>query len=110
MHAYDYFRKWVESNLQYALQSEVDNYYSYSSVHGQFTINIVPVVLGSFSFDGKTQPPLFLDRTAQRRKLKRIRRRSELAEESQVSYSIGGERGHNRQTCTKTEVTLTSLA
>jgi hypothetical protein len=110
VHACAYFRKWVENNLQYVLQSEVDDYYSYSSVHGLFTRNIVPVVLDSLSFDGKTKPPLVLHRTAGRPKMKRIRRRSELAEESRVSCSICGERGHNRRTCTKTEVTLTSPA
>ncbi len=110
MHACANFRKWVESNLQYVLQSEVDDYNSYSSVHGLFTKNIVPVVLDSLSFDGKTKPPLVLHRTAGQPKLKRIRRRSELAEESRVSCSNCGERGHNRRTCTKTEVTLTAPA
>jgi hypothetical protein len=108
VHACAYFRKWVESDLQYVLQSKVDNYYSYSSVHGLFTKNNVPVVLDSLSFDGKTTPPLVLHRTAGRPKLKRIRCRSELAEESRVSCSDCGERGHNRRTCTKAEVTLTA--
>jgi hypothetical protein len=84
VHACAYFRKLVESDLQYVLQSEVDDYYSFSSVHGFFTKNIVPVVLDSLSFDGKTKPPLVLHRTAGRPKLKRIRRRSELAEESSI--------------------------
>jgi hypothetical protein len=104
VHACAYFRKWVESDLQYyVLQSEVDDYYSYSSVHGLFTKNIVPVVLDSLSIDGKTKPPLVLHRTAGQLKLKGIRRRSELAEESQVSCSNCGERGHNRRTCTRTQ-------
>ena len=108
MHACAYFRKWMEYDLQYVLQSEVDDCHLYSSVHGLFTRNIVPVVLDSLSFDGERKPPLILHRTAGRPKLKRIRRRSELAEESRVSCSICGKRGHNRRTC-KEEATLTAL-
>ncbi len=110
MHACAYFRKWIECDLQYVLQSEVDDYYLYSSVHGLFTRNIVPFVRDSLSFDDKPKPPMVLHRTAGRPKLKRIRRRCELAKESRVSCSICGERGHNRQMCTKTEVMLTAPA
>jgi hypothetical protein len=37
VHACAYFRKWVESDLQNVLQSEVNDYYLYSSAHGLFT-------------------------------------------------------------------------
>ena len=110
VHACAFFRKWVECDLQYVLQSEVDDCYTYSSVHGLFTRNIVPVVLDCLSYDGETKPPLALHKTAGRPKKKRMRNRSELLEESRVACSRCGERGHNRRTCTKEEGTLTAPA
>ena len=64
------------------------------SVHGLFTRNIVPVVLDCLSYDGETKPPLARHKTAGRPKLKRMRNRSEVPEESQVAimFSIWWER------------------
>ena len=110
VHACAYFRMWKDCELEDVLQSEVDDYYSFSTLHGLYERNIVPVVMDSIIFDGKTKPPRALHQTTGRPRVKRIRRRSELAGESPVSCSNCGERGHNRRTCKNAPVTLTAPA
>jgi hypothetical protein len=102
-HACAYFRKWLEKDLTHVFQSEVDEVYSYHALKELFKRNIVPVVLDSVAYDGQTKPPVVTQRMSGRPKVKRIRRRSELlnAENSPVSCSICGQRGHNRRTCKK---------
>jgi hypothetical protein len=93
----------LEKDLTHVFQSEVDEVYSYHALKELFKRNIVPVVLDSVAYDGQTKPPVVTQRMSGRPKVKRIRRRSELlnAENSPVSCSICGQRGHNRRTCKK---------
>jgi len=73
---------------------------------------MVPVVVDTIDFDGKTKPrPTRVKRQAGRPKVKRYRRRSELYDpsESPIVCSICGVRGHNCRTC-KTEAKKDPLA
>jgi hypothetical protein len=100
-HACAVFRKWKEKEFSYVLGNLVHPFYTFEFVHNSFTKNVFPVCLETIEYDGETKEPKSPRRQAGRPPKKRIRKRSKFieAEESPVTCSICGKRGHNRRTC-----------
>jgi MULE transposase domain/SWIM zinc finger len=100
-HACAVFRKWKEREFSYVLGNLVHPFYTFEFVHNSFTKNVFPVCLETIEYDGETKEPKSPRRQAGRPQKKRIRKRSKFVEveESPVTCSICGKRGHNRRTC-----------
>jgi len=101
-------RKWKDCIEFRSLLSDsncLPPFYKYKALQRLYKPNMVPVVVDTIDYDGKTKtPPTRVKRQAGRPKVKRCRRRSELSDpsESPTVCSNCGERGHNCRTC-KTE-------
>ena len=95
------YRKWKEKQFNYVLANLVHPYYKFEFVKQTFRNNVFPVSLDAIKYDGVTKPPMVSKRQPGRPRTKRIRRRSEYLEpeDSPVTCSICGKRGHNRRTC-----------
>jgi MULE transposase domain/Ulp1 protease family, C-terminal catalytic domain len=96
------FRKVKEYTYAQVIESvNIANFYKYTSLQNLYHPNIIPVIIDTIKYDGKTKPPIRGKRAAGRPKVKRYRRRSELldASESKIKCSLCGARGHNRRTC-----------
>ena len=82
-------RKWKEIDYANLLrQGQISTLFKYKSLHNLYTPNIVPVVVDTISYDGKTKPPIRAKRQAGRPKVKRYRRRSELLDPSQSKLHV----------------------
>ena len=100
-HACAVFRKWKEKEFTYILQHLVHPYYTFDSVQKMYKHNVYPACLDSVQYDRETKPPASHGRQPGRPRVKRIRRRSEFLdpEESPITCSDCGQRGHNKRTC-----------
>jgi hypothetical protein len=107
-HACAVYRKWYEKDFEYVLQNLVHPYYTFEYVQKLYKSNIYPVCVDNINYDGTTKPPVVRGRQPGRPRTKRIRRRSEfLAEDdSPVTCSECGRRGHNKRTCNNQEVVM----
>jgi hypothetical protein len=112
------FRKLKDSMEFRSLLTEshdgIPDFYKYKALQLLYEPNIVPVVVDTIGYDGKTKPrPPRIKRQPGRPKVKRYRRRSELSDPSKspIVCSKCRERGHNRRTCgMKPKVVLTEVA
>jgi hypothetical protein len=95
------YRKWKEKQLDCVLANMEHPYYKFEFVKETFRNTVFPVSLDTIEYDGVTKPPTSIKRQPGRAGAKRIRRRSELLdpEDSPVTCSKCGKRGHKRQTC-----------
>jgi hypothetical protein len=99
------FRKWRDGIEFRSLLSDsncIPAFYKYKALQRLYKPNMVPVVVDTIAYDGKTKPPpARVKRQAGRPKVKRYRRRSDFSgpSESPIVCSNCGERGHNRRTC-----------
>jgi hypothetical protein len=100
-HACAVYRKWKEKDFSYVVGNLVHPYYTFEFVHNSFKNNVLPVCLETIEYDGVTREPSLPKRQSGRPKTKRIRRRSKFVEleESPITCSICGKRGHNRRSC-----------
>ena len=94
-------RKWKEKDFSYVLQNLVHPYYKFEYVQQIYKNNIFPACIENVKYDNATKPPVVNKRQSGRPKMKRIRRRSEFLdpEESPITCSNCGQRGHNKRTC-----------
>ena len=100
-HACAVYRRWKELEFTYILQHQVHPYYTFDYIQKMYKHNIFPVCLDSIGYDGETKPPSVAGRQPGRPPVKRIRRRSEFLdpEESPITCSDCGQKGHNKRTC-----------
>ena len=98
-----YFRLFLEKDFEWVLRNKVSKYFTYGAEKDVLQKNIVPVVIDSLTYDGKTKPPeAGQKRKRGRPKSKRLRKRSRFAnpeKESPQTCSICGQRGHYWKTC-----------
>ena len=102
-HACAVFRKWKEKEFTYVLVNLVHPHYTlFEFVQNTFKNNVFPVCLETIEYDGVTKEPPLPKQQPGRPKKNRLRRQSKFAEleESPITCSICGKRGHNRRTCT----------
>ena len=72
-----------------------------TSLRNLYHPNVIPVIVDTIKYNGKTKSPIRAKRAAGRPKVKMYQRRSELldASQSRIKCSLCDERGHNRCTC-----------
>jgi hypothetical protein len=100
-HACAVFRRWQELDFTYILRHHVHPYYMFDYIQQMYKHNVFPVCLDSIGYDGETKPPSVAARQPGRPPVKRLRRRSDFLdpEESPITCSDCGQKGHNKRTC-----------
>jgi hypothetical protein len=95
------FRKWKEKDFSYVLQNLVHPYYKFECVQQMYKNNIFPACIDNVKYDDTTRPPVVKKPQPGRPRSKRLRRRSEFLDpdESPITCSDCGQRGHNKRTC-----------